>query len=157
MDFTAAGYQIILVFDAVIVAILLALLWRSRKRHAGRLNIDLLKLKALRSSLDKALEESQRSSAMLFDVMASHRQDLNGLLKEIDIRTKELRLYLDESQKLLERLGEASRQKDTIVDPYTQAAELVSIGLPADDIKRRCGISLNEIDLIMQIERNRAQ
>jgi len=157
MDFSNTAYQVILGFDAVIVAILLAILYRYGKRRDGRLKIDVLKMKALKSSLDQALSESQRTSQALLDILANHIHELNGILREMDIKEKKLEQYLKKSEKMLDHLREHKKQQNKAVDPYTQAAELISLGMPADDIQRQCGLSLNEIDLIMQIGRNRAQ
>lgn len=157
MDISITAYQMILGVDVIIIVLLLVILYRNGKTREGHGSIDVLKIRALKSTLDQAVGDSQRTTQGLVDVLGLHINDLQGILRVIETKERKLEECIAKADDLIDLLKKQGNRQNKAADPYTRAAELIAIGITADDIRKQCGLSLNEIDLIRQLERNRAQ
>ena len=151
-------YILLAGIDIGIIVLLLLIFFRNARERDSMSQDDLLKIKSLGTSLKKAMADSERVSNELLASFEDKTRELNGIIERIEYREKRLKKYISKAETLLNTIDETETQvAPPKKDPYKMAADLILQGLSHEDVQRKSGLSLSEIDLIKNITQYRAQ
>jgi len=147
---------LIIGFDIIIVAILGLIFFRSSRARDNVKQLDMLHLKSLYSSLEKAMSNSEKVSNERLVSFDERIQNLNKMLKKIGTKQKILERYIVQAEEVIATIDYNKQQAGYIdSDPYKRAADLISQGISVRDVQKQSGLSLSEIYLIKQLTRPR--
>jgi septal ring factor EnvC (AmiA/AmiB activator) len=147
---------LIIGFDIIIVAILGLIFFRSSRARDNVKQLDMLHLKSLYSSLEKAMSNSEKVSNERLVSFDERIQNLNKMLKKIGTKQKILERYIVQAEEVIATIDYNKQQAGYIEsDHYKRAADLISKGISIRDVQKQSGLSLSEIDLIKQLTRHR--
>jgi hypothetical protein len=136
---------------------LLVIFFREGRAKDNFKKTDMMQIKSLKGSLEKAMSDSSKVSNELLTSFDEKICALNEVLEKIDAKQKRLGKYIVQAEELLKEIDEKKQQHShEILDPYKMAAELISRGLSPEDVQRDSGLSLSEIDLIKQLIRHKS-
>ncbi len=145
-------YGLILGIDVIILVVLMAVFFRNKRTEPQSPPLDMQKIKSLEASLKKSMDESLSVSQELLNSFDEKITKLNALYASIESKEKTISRYVEKAEKVIASIETRLQQTDqSSVDPYKMAADLIKQGASPDAVKKRCGLSDNEIDLICRI------
>jgi uncharacterized protein DUF2802 len=151
-------FSVILVLDIVIVILLIAVFFRigNDKGHIKKMNV--MHINNLKKSLEGVMKESEKISKELMDSFDKRITVLKGLHGRIYSNEKSLESNIIHAEEIIKSIDEkkSTHLQNNSEDPYKLAIDLILQGKSAEDIQKKCGLSLNEIDLIKQLSSHRA-
>lgn len=141
-------FIIILVLDAIILLLIVVLFFRTSKKERIPPVKEQLHLKNLKSSLNKALAESEKTSHELLELFEERLKELTELLGKIEEKERRIKSGFKTAT------PEQSEKKEVnTYSPYKTAASLIQQGLSNEEIHQKSGVSLSEINLIKQLSK----
>ncbi len=141
-------FIIILLLDAVILLLIVILFFRTSGKERILPIKEQLQLKNLKSSLDRAMTDSEKASHELLSLFEERLKELTELLGKIEEKEKQIKEGLKTGQQ-----GKTHNSDLNTYSPYKTAASLIKQGLSNEEINKKCGISLSEINLIKQLSK----
>lgn len=158
MELNLYHYFFIIGFDIIIVLVLIAIFIRSTPKDGDVSQIDILKIKSLKSSLEKSMADSEKTTRELLDRLNDRIRKLNEILDTAQQKERSLEKYINRAESLQQSpAAEQYRVSHETLDPYKKATELLAMGFSNDDVCRQSGLSSSEIELIKQIGRYKSQ
>ncbi len=155
MSFPAESYNGfflygLFLFDVIIVAILVLLMKKTAKRSSQDSGVQAEKITSLKQSFEKSINDSLAASDKLVQAYDEKMNALERLLGEVAAAENRLKAVLQQSRR--STAGTAvSNPRSSDDDPYRKAADLIEQGMQPEDVRRRCGLSGSEIDLITRL------
>jgi hypothetical protein len=108
--------------------------------------------------LKKLMTDSQDSADLFLRTVQESEERLNKLARQLDNKEKRIVILIEKAESLIQEL--ASRQAETeSVGPaggkYEQIIRMVQQGLSREEVAKRLGVTMGEIDLVVELEQTK--
>jgi ribosome-binding ATPase YchF (GTP1/OBG family) len=145
-----------IIIDIAFFVVILLLLRQLNKRMARKPGAD----RATVGDLKKLMTESQNSTDLFLRMVQESEERLNKLARQLDNREKRIIILIEKAESLIQQM--ASQQEQAKAESlgsggekYEQIIRMVRQDLSREDVAKRLGVTMGEIDLVVELERAR--
>ena len=147
---------ILLFIDLILLAGLTALWCRVKSQNSDRAADDrrISEMTQLRKSLEKLLLESARVSIELGDAAELSKREIKTLYSKLKQKEKLLTGSLDQNETSVnesDALVQKNKPGENNIDRYSEVLYLRKMGLSPNEISRKIGIPIGEIELVLSL------
>ena len=146
-------FQIIIdiTFFVVIMLLLLQLNKRvSRNQPGGDI--------ATVGELKRLMKDSQGSADLFLRTLKESEERLSKLARQLDSREKRIVILLEKAESSIQKMASQQARTESIGsdgEKYGQILRMVQEGLRREEIAKRLGVAMGEIDLVVELEQAR--
>ena len=146
-------FQIIIdiTFFVVIMLLLLQLNKRvSRNQPGGDI--------ATVGELKRLMKDSQGSADLFLRTLKESEERLSKLARQLDSREKRILILLEKAESSIQKMASQQARTESIGsdgEKYGQILRMVQEGLSREEIAKRLGVAMGEIDLVVELEQAR--
>ncbi len=146
-------FQIIIdiTFFVVIMLLLLQLNKRvSRNQPGGDI--------ATVGELKRLMKDSQGSADLFLRTLKESEERLSKLARQLDSREKRIVILLEKAESSIQKMASQQARTESIGsdgEKYGQILRMVQEGLSREEIAKRLGVAMGEIDLVVELEQAR--
>lgn len=145
-------FQIII--DIAFFVVILLLLRQLNKRMARKPGAD----SATVEELKKLMTDSQNSTDQFLRTVQESEERLNKLARQLDNREKRIVILIEKAESLIQQMASQQVKVESVGsggEKYEQIIRMVRQGLSREDVAKRLGVTMGEIDLVVELERAR--
>jgi len=105
----------------------------------------------------KLISDSENFSNQFATAMEESRQQINKLIKQLDDKERKLVMLLEEAETAIQNFSskKAKSESDKTYNQYDEIIKMARQGLSLDEIAKRSGVTEGEINLVMELAKNR--
>ena len=146
-------FQIIIdiTFFVVIMLLLLQLNKRvSRNQPGGDI--------ATVGELKRLMKDSQGSADLFLRTLKESEERLSKLARQLDSREKRIVILLEKAESSIQKMASQQARTESIGsdgEKYGQILRMVQEGLSREEIAKRLGVAMGEIELVVELEQAR--
>lgn len=151
-------FQIIIdiLFFVVIMLLLRQLNKRMAKNQAGGDGAPV-------RELEKLMAESRDSTDLFLRAVQESEERFNKLARHLDNREKRIVILLEKADSLIQKMDSRMARAEPVGadgetadgETYEQIIRMVQEGRPREEVAKRLGIAMGEIDLVVELEQAR--
>jgi arsenate reductase-like glutaredoxin family protein len=145
-------FQIII--DVIFFVVILLLLRQLNRRMARKPEAD----GATVVELKKLMTDSQNSTDLFLRTVQESEERLNKLARQLDSREKRIVILIEKAESAIQQLVSQQAKAESAGssgEKYAQIVRFVRQGLSREDVSKQLGITMGEIDLVVELERAR--
>jgi hypothetical protein len=145
-------FQIII--DIVFFIVILLLLRQLNKRMARKPGAD----GATIGELKKLMADSQDSTDLFLSTVRESEERLTMLARQLDTREKRIVIFIEKAESLIQQMASQQAKAESVGsggEKYEQIIRMVQQDLSREDVAQRLGVTMGEIDLVVELERAR--
>jgi hypothetical protein len=147
-------FQIII--DIAFFVVIMVLLRQLNKRMAARTpegdNATVREFK-------KLMADSQDSTDLFLRTIQESEERLNNLARQLDNREKRMVILIEKAESLIQKMVSQQAKAELVGsdgEKYGQIIRMVQEGLSREEVAKRLGVTMGEIDLVVELEQTRA-
>lgn len=147
-------FQIII--DIVFFVVILLLLRQLNKRMARNPREDDA---ATVGELKKLMTDSQDSTDLFLRTVQESEERLNKLARQLDNKEKRIVILIEKAESLIQKMASEQAKTESAEsdgEKYARIIRMVQEGLSREEVARRLGVTMGEIDLVVELEQTRA-
>jgi hypothetical protein len=145
-------FQIII--DIAFFVVILLLLGQLNKRMARKPGDD----SATVGELKRLMTESQNSADQFLRTVQESEERLNKLARQLDNREKRIAILIEKAESLIQQMASQQVKVESVGsggEKYEHIIRMVRQGLSREDVAKRLGVTMGEIDLVVDLEKAR--
>ncbi len=147
-------FQIII--DIVFFVVILLLLRQLNKRMARNPPVG---EGATVGELKKLMTDSQDSTDLFLRTVQESEERLNKLARQLDNKEKRIVILIEKAESLIQKMASEQAKTESAEsdgEKYGQIIRMVQEGLSREEVAKRLGVTMGEIDLVVELEQTRA-
>jgi hypothetical protein len=108
--------------------------------------------------LKKLMTESQDSADLFLRTVQESEERLNKLARQLDNKEKRIVILIEKAESLIQEMASQQTKAESggsDGEKYEQIIRMVQEGLSREDVVKRLGVTIGEIDLVVELEQAR--
>jgi hypothetical protein len=145
-----------LVIDIAFFVVILLLLRQLNKRITRNLTRG---DSATIGELKKLMTDSQNSADLFLRAVQESEERLNKLARQLDTREKRIVILIEKAESLIQKLTSQQAGAESVDlggEKYGQIIRMSKEGLSREEIVKRLGVTMGEINLVVELEETKA-
>jgi hypothetical protein len=109
--------------------------------------------------LKKLMTDSQNSADLFLRAIQESEERLNKLARQLDTREKRIVILIEKAESLIQKLTSqqaGGESVDSGGEKYGQIIRMSKEGLSREEIVKRLGVTMGEINLVVELEETKA-
>ena len=109
--------------------------------------------------LKKLMTDSQDSTDLFLRTVQESEERLNKLARQLDNREKRIVIFIEKAESLIQKMASQQVKAESVGsdgEKYGQIIRMVQEGLTREEVAKRLGATMGEIDLVVELEKERA-
>ena len=109
--------------------------------------------------LKKLMTDSQDSTDLFLRTVQESEERLNKLARQLDNREKRIVIFIEKAESLIQKMASQQAKAESVGsdgEKYGQIIRMVQEGLTREEVAKRLGATMGEIDLVVELEKERA-
>ena len=109
--------------------------------------------------LKKLMTDSQDSADLFLRTVQESEERLNKLARQLDNKEKRIVILIEEAESLIQKMASQQAKEESVGsdgEKYEQIIRMVQEGLSRAEVAKRLGVTIGEIDLVVELEQARA-
>lgn len=143
-----------IIIDIAFFVVILLLLRQLNKRMARKPGAD----DAAVAEFKKLVTDSQNSTDLFLRTVQESEERLNKLARQLDNREKRIVILIEKAESLIQQMASQQDKAESVGsggEKYEQIVRMVRQGLSQEEVSKRLGITMGEIDLVVELEKAR--
>ncbi len=108
--------------------------------------------------LKKLMADSRDSSDLFLGAVRESEENLHKLARQLDNKEKRIVILIEKAESLIQKLTSQQAKAESVASDggkYAQILRMVQEGLSREEVAKRSGLSMGEIDLVVELEQAR--
>lgn len=109
--------------------------------------------------LKKLMTDSQASTDLFLRLIQESEEKLNKLARHLDNKEKRIVILLEKADSIIQEMASQQAKEESIGsdgEKYKQIISMVQQGLGREEVAKRLGATIGEIDLVLALEHAKA-
>ena len=109
--------------------------------------------------LKKLMTNSRDSADLFLRAIQESEERLNKLARQLDNKEKKIVSFIEKAESLIQKMASQQAEAESVGsdgEKYEQIIRMVQEGLSREEVAKRLGVTIGEIDLVVELEQTRA-
>jgi hypothetical protein len=106
----------------------------------------------------KLMADSQDSADLFLRTVQESEERINNLARQLDNREKRIVILIEKAESLIQKMAFQQAKAESggsDGEKYRQIIRMVQEGLSQEEVAKRLGVTMGEIDLVVELEQTR--
>jgi len=108
--------------------------------------------------LKKLMTDSQDSTDLFLRAVQESEERLNKLARQLDNKEKRIVILIENAESMIQKMAFQQAKAESVGsdgEKYEQIIRMVREGLSREEVAKRMGVTIGEIDLVVELEQAR--